>query len=87
MCYKVDDFKDFVKQVPLVSFKLCPFGSGLDPVVVFFFKKYQKNYKWWPSITDGVHRTENFVEIIPVFSTFSNFFKKKPFYVTFQCGC
>ena len=30
-----------------------------------------------PSITDGVHRNENFVEIIPVFSTFSNFFKKK----------
>ena len=30
-----------------------------------------------PSITDGVHRIENFVEIIPVFSTFSNFFKKK----------
>ena len=29
-----------------------------------------------PSITDGVHRTENFVEIIPVFSTFSNFFKQ-----------
>ena len=30
-----------------------------------------------PSITDRVHRSENFVEIIPVFSTFSNFFKKK----------
>ena len=30
-----------------------------------------------PSITDGVHRNENVVEIIPVFSTFSNFFKKK----------
>ena len=33
-----------------------------------------------PSITDGVHRNENFVEIIPVFSTFStfsNFFKKR----------
>ena len=30
-----------------------------------------------PSITDGVHCNENFVEIIPVFSTFSNFFKKK----------
>ena len=29
------------------------------------------------SITDGVHRNENFVEMIPVFSTFSNFFKKK----------
>ena len=30
-----------------------------------------------PSITDGVHRNENFVEIIQVFSTFSNFFKKE----------
>ena len=30
-----------------------------------------------PRITDGVHRNENCVEIIPVFSTFSNFFKKK----------
>ena len=30
-----------------------------------------------PSKRDGVHRTENFVEIIPVFATFSNFFKKK----------
>ena len=30
-----------------------------------------------PSITDGVHRNENLVEIIPVFSTFLNFFKKK----------
>ena len=29
-----------------------------------------------PSITDGVHRNENFVEIIPVFSTLSNFSKK-----------
>ena len=28
-----------------------------------------------PSITDGVHRNKNFEEIIPVFSTFSNFFK------------
>ena len=30
-----------------------------------------------PSITDGVHRKENCMDIIPVFSTFSNFFKKK----------
>ena len=33
-----------------------------------------------PSITDGVHRNENLVEIIPVFSPFSNFFKKKTTY-------
>ena len=39
------------------------------------YKKQQKIPK--PSITDGVHRNENLVEIIPVFSTFSNFFKKK----------
>ena len=32
---------------------------------------------WYPSITDGVHRNENLVEKILVFSTFSNFFKKK----------
>ena len=31
----------------------------------------------YPSITDGVHQNENFVEIIPVFSTFWNFKKKK----------
>ena len=46
-----------------------------------------------PSITDRVHRNENFVEIIPVFSTFSKFFKVfqkkllKLFNVTFQSGC
>ena len=33
-----------------------------------------------PSITDGVHRNENLVKIIPVFSTFSTFFKKKKNY-------
>ena len=67
---------------------------------LFSFKKSEKealsssSFIWsQPSITDGVHRNENFAEIIPFFSTFSNFFKKrkkklqKPFYVTFQCGC
>ena len=34
-----------------------------------------------PSITDGVHRKDNFVEIIPVFSIFSNFFRKKNIYI------
>ena len=34
-------------------------------------------YPWIPSITDGVHLNENLVEIISVFSTFSNFFKKE----------
>ena len=41
----------------------------------FYYKRKYLQYK--PSITDGVHRNENLVEIIPVFSTFSNFFKKK----------
>jgi hypothetical protein len=36
--------------------KPCPFGLGLrkfalDPVVVIFFKKWQKNYKWWSDLT------------------------------------
>ena len=34
-------------------------------------------FDFYPSIRDRVHRNENFVEIIPVFSTFFNFFKKK----------
>ena len=61
--------------------------SGID------FSSFLGLFSYIPSITDGVHGNENFVEIIPVFSTFSNFFKtkkkklQKPFYVTFQCGC
>ena len=34
-----------------------------------------------PSITDGVHRKENFVEIIPVFSTFSKIFNNNFFFI------
>ena len=30
-------------------------------------------YSFYPSIIDGVYRNENFVEIIPFFSSFSNF--------------
>ena len=41
------------------------------------FPVFKRKYTFFPSRRDGVHRTENFVEIIPVFSTFSNFFKKK----------
>jgi hypothetical protein len=44
---------------------------------IFLFLKVQIQLSIRPSITDGVHRNENLVEIIPVFSTFSNFFKKK----------
>ena len=38
---------------------------------------YIPTYRCKPSIRDRVHRNENFVEIIPVFSTFFNCFKKK----------
>ena len=37
----------------------------------------QNSKPFGPSITDRVHRNEKEVEIIPVFSTFSNFLKKK----------
>ena len=42
--------------------------------------------EYYPSITDGVHRNENFVEIIQVFSTFSNFFKKKKIIKAILCN-
>ena len=49
---------------------------------------------WWfqyqlrPSITDGVHRNENLVDIIPVFSTFSKIFNnnKKNFIKAILCN-
>ena len=34
----------------------------------------------WPSITVWVHRNENFVDIIPVFSTFSQIFNNNFFF-------
>ena len=40
------------------------------------FNGYECNKQCYPSITDGVHRNENFEEIIPVFSSFSKFLKK-----------
>ena len=45
-------------------------------------------YSFSPSITDGVHRNENFEEIIPVFSSFSNFFKqnKKKYIKAILCN-
>ena len=43
------------------------------------FQLGSKKDRLEPSIRDRVHRNENFVEIIPVFSTFSNFFKKKKY--------
>ena len=48
------DFWHFENEKILISKKIqpCPFGLGLrkfalDPVFVIFFKKWQKNYKWW----------------------------------------
>ena len=43
-------------------------------------KEFWFRYGLLPSITDGVHRKENFVEIIPVFSTFSKIFNNKFFF-------
>ena len=51
-------------------------SSFLTYMCLFAFR-YCKILTINPSITDGVHRKENLVELIPVFSTFSNFFKKK----------
>ena len=50
---------------------------GETPKVgTYFIWLAKRNKGLNPSITDGVHRNENFEEIIPVFSTFSNFFKQ-----------
>ena len=68
------------------------------PLAVYFMPSYFLVTIWNnaqkqcnnPSIIDGVHRNENFVEIIPVFSKFFKVFQKKllkSFYETFQCGC
>ena len=48
----------------------------------------QQKVLWIPSIKDGVHRRENFVEIIPVFSTFSKIFNnnKKNFIKAILCN-
>ena len=49
-----------------------------------YFKKlnhsFYRKFGFNPSITDGVHRKENFVEINPVFSTFSKIFNNKIFF-------
>ena len=59
--------------LPLNVTKDCSFYLIQRPVLYLNPKLFSVT----PSITDGVHRNENLVEIIPVFSTFSNFFKKK----------
>ena len=56
-------------------------GPGLSKIWLYFFKTTGKSqYGQSPSIRDRVHRNEYFVEIIPVFSTFFTFFKKKKNY-------
>ena len=59
--------EDWIKEV----------ASDIDMVYSNGFSNQSIFFCFPPSITDGVHRNENLVEIIPVFSTFSNFFKKK----------
>ena len=62
--------------------------ANSDIPLVFIVDLFEKNTRqikacispklqFDPSITDGVHRDENFEEIIPVFSNFSNKIKKK----------
>ena len=72
-----------------VKKKYTRFSSEMTVRITIGLLPLQDTYCWHPSITDGVHRNENFVKIIPVFSTFSKFFKKKiyiwkPFYVIFN---
>ena len=59
-----------------------------ETITRFLFKIIAPRHRYEPSITDGVHRNENFEEIIPVFSTFSNFFKqnKKKFIKAILCN-
>ena len=70
-----------------VTYFVC-FYFHLESVYTSTFHFLLSNHQTWrinfclflwcrPSITDGVHRNENLVEIIPVFSTFFNFFKKR----------
>ena len=70
--YNCSQFDGF-RGEPLVE---CPPAKFmLKDNLVECFDNDTKSYN--PSIRDRVHRNENFVEIIPVFSTFSNFFEKK----------
>ena len=39
--------------------------------IMAFLKQSCHSYTCTPSITDGVHRSANYMEIIPLFSTFS----------------
>ena len=62
------------KPAPAIA---APTTNLFFPCLNYMIEKILISVGQNPSITDGVHRKENFVEIIPVFSTFSNFFKKK----------
>ena len=46
-----------------------------------FISLFYLDFYFPPSITDGVHRNENFVEIIPDFQLFEAFSKKKYIYI------
>ena len=68
---------------PVLPWQL-PENFDLKSVTLVVHKSKKMPWLWTnlfctpdPSITDGVHRNENFVAIIPVFSTFSNFKKKE----------
>ena len=68
-------------KAPPTKNQAWPATSDFNPTrekpTQFKISKKTKKVGLHPSITDGVHRTESFVAIILVFSTFSNFFKKK----------
>ena len=69
-----------------VGLKFWPGKRPVSPLCLSYIRpgrKYGDSREFpclMPSITDGVHRNENFEEIIQVFSTFSNFSKKKKNY-------
>ena len=66
------------------TFKACPFGSGLkkfglDPVVVIFFKKCQKNYKCWSDPVGVIIFEMHLIQRLnqPTLVIFLTFFEKK----------
>ena len=62
--------------------KACPFEFGLDPVVVIFFKKYQKNYKRWIKCISKNGSDQNFfrhfLKKITTAGSSANFLSAKP---------
>ena len=78
-CSRCIDRKSFLFFISLKTHSLFSIQGCRS---YFFYYENSLN----PSITDGVHRNENYVEIIPVFSTFSNFFKKKKIIKAILCN-